>query len=302
MSDDHALDPLMEGYLSYLADVSRKSPRTVVDVRCTLKRASEWPELERSGAPLWRMTFQDYLRWIEDARRSGRAETSLAKMLSHLRGFLDYAWRSGRCERNVLDGFRLQDGRRQSVPRVLSVAEALRLVKCCPQDTAVERRDRTMVLLLYGCGLRTAELCDLRVQDVHRDRKELFIRAGKGDRERAVPIPKAVFMELLGYLLERSGKCGPLFRTAAKRCGISTKDVCNVVRLAAQRAGIDWKVTPKTLRHSYATHLMDRGVDLAVISSLMGHRSPTETGVYLHVLEGRPRSAVDRLHGQDGKG
>jgi site-specific recombinase XerD len=71
--------------------------------------------------------------------------------------------------------------------------------------------------------------------------------------------------------------------------------VCDVVRQAAERAGIAWPVTAKTLRHSYATHLMDRKVDLAVIASLMGHRSPAETGVYLHVLEGRSREAVNRL-------
>ena len=71
--------------------------------------------------------------------------------------------------------------------------------------------------------------------------------------------------------------------------------MCEVVSQAAGRAGITWGVTPKTLRHSYATHLMDRGVDLAVISSLMGHRSPAETGVYLHVLKGRPQQAVETL-------
>jgi len=72
-------------------------------------------------------------------------------------------------------------------------------------------------------------------------------------------------------------------------------DVCAIVRAAAQRAGLPDDVTPRTLRHSFATHLMDRGVDLAIIASLMGHRSPQETGVYLHVLPGRAQSAVNKL-------
>ena len=116
-----------------------------------------------------------------------------------------------------------------------------------------------------------------------------------------VPIPEGVYTELMAYLLDRGGKRGPLFRTEIKRRRITAKNVCEVVRQATERAGIEWKVTPKTLRHSYATHLMDRGVDLAIISSLMGHRSPAETGVYLHVLEGRPRKAVNELDSKNGR-
>jgi integrase/recombinase XerD len=104
-----------------------------------------------------------------------------------------------------------------------------------------------------------------------------------------------VYTELLAYLLERGGKRGPLLRTEKHGKALAAKHVCEVVCRAAQRAGIEREITPKALRHSYATHLMDRGVDLAVISRLMGHRSPAETGVYLHVLKDRPQRAVNRL-------
>jgi len=120
------------------------------------------------------------------------------------------------------------------------------------------------------------------------------------DIERVVPIPSAVHTELLAYLLERRGKRGSLFRTDVHHAPLSSKEASAVVIAAAERAGIAWKVTPKTLRHSYATHLMDRGVDLAVIAALMGHRTPAETGVYLHVLPQRPREAVDRLAREEG--
>ena len=152
------------------------------------------------------------------------------------------------------------------------------------------------VLLLYGCGLRTKELCDLRLQDLTLPRKELLVRAGKGDRQRIVPLPEMVYTELLAYLQERGGKRGPLLRTAVKGRPLRAKDVCDIIRHAAERAGIAWEMTPKSLRHSYATHLMDRGVDLAVIAKLMGHRSPAETGVYLHVLKDRTQRAVNRLN------
>ena len=140
-------------------------------------------------------------------------------------------------------------------------------------------RKRVIILVLYGCGLRTQELCLLNVPDVDCERRELHV-LGKGDRQRVVPVPDGVFTELLAYVLERGGKRGPLFRTAIHRKRLGARHVCDIVRRAAERAGLTMLITPKVLRHSYATHLMDSGVDLAVIASLMGHRSPAETGVY----------------------
>lgn len=267
-----ALDPLIEGYLDYLLDVARKAPGTVRDVRCTLRRVGQVMERLVPEQPLWKLELLDYLRWIEGERQAGRGGASLNKNLSHLRGFLDYAWRSGRSTRNVLDGFQIKDDGRRTEPESLSIEEAIHLVKCCPTSTSVERRDRMVILLLYGCGLRTKELCDLRVQDVDTTRREVTVRAGKGDRQRMVPLPEMVHTELLAYLLERGGKRGPLLRTETFGRSLRAKHVCDVVCLAAERAGIQREITPKALRHSYATHLMDRKVDLAVISRLMGRR------------------------------
>jgi site-specific recombinase XerD len=291
------LDPWIEGYLAYLAEVRRQARRTVSDVRCTLKRVAEAFERTHPGVSLWELELVEFLRWLERERAAGRSPACRAKYVSHLRGLLDYTWRAGRCDRNALDGLELRDADARRIPRVLSLEEARRLVEALPEATAPARRDRLIVLVLYGCGLRTSELCGLRVQDVSRERRELFVRAGKGDRERVVPIPDAVMTALLAYLLERGRVRGALFRTPVRHRALSVGAVCRVVREAAARAELAGGVTPKTLRHSFATHLMERGVDLAVIASLMGHRSPQETGVYLHALPPRPREAVERLLG-----
>jgi site-specific recombinase XerD len=285
------MDPLIEGYFSYLDKVGRKTPRTIIDVRCTLRRAIAGL---RSDIPLWHLELEDYLHWLEAERQSGSTETTLAKYLSHVRGLLEYAWRSGRSQRNVLDGFTLKHTIRRTPPKSLTLEEAERLIEATAVPGPTARRDRLMVLLLYGCGLRTDELCSLDVAHVNRERRELLVLKAKGDRPRAVPIPDAVYTELLAYLLER-GKRGPLFRTAIRKSRLRVNDVCEIVRTTATRAGLPDYVTPRTLRHSFATHLMDRGVDLAVIASLMGHRSPQETGVYLHVLPGRSEAAVGKL-------
>ncbi len=289
-----AMSPLIEGYLSYLDKVGRKTPRTIVDVRCTLRRVLARLEGARPGVELWHLKLEDYLHWLEAERQCGCSESSLAKYLSHVRGLLEYAWRSGRSERNVLDGFSLQHTVRRTVPKSLNLDEAERLVQATTAPGPTARRDRLIVLLLYGCGLRTNELCDLDVAHVNRERRELVVLRAKGDRPRAIPIPEALYTELLAYLLEH-GKRGPLFRTNTRKRRLRAGDVCEVVTAAATRAGLRAGVTPRTLRHSFATHLMDRGVDLAIIASLMGHRSPQETGVYLHVLAERPQAAVRTL-------
>lgn len=288
------LDPLIEGYLSYLDQVGRKTPRTIIDVRSTLRRVSAGTASRRPGVDLWRLTLEDYLHWLEDERAQGRTAAGLAKCVSHVRGLLEYAWRSGRAERNVLDGFSLQHTLRRTVPKHLTLEEAERLVRATALPGGIARRDRLVILLLYGCGLRTSELCSLDVADINRERHELLVRKTKGDRPRSIPIPEALYTELLAYLLEH-GKRGALLRTRALGRRLSSKDVCDIVSHMAARAGLPSRVTARTLRHSFATHLMDRGVDLAIIASLMGHRSPQETGVYLHVLPQRPEAAVRTL-------
>jgi len=289
------LDPVIEGYLAYLADVARKAPRTIVDVRCTLRRLVGDLAADHPDQSLWQLPLEAYIHWLGQQRQKQASGRSLAKCLSHARGLLNYVWRIGRSDRNVLDGFDLQDEARRVPPDVLTEPEARQLVTSCPADSVPARQERIIVLLLYGCGLRTDELCSLDLADVDREKHELLVRRGKGDRQRTIPIPARLYTELLAYLAERGGRRGPLLRTAAKHCRLNAHRICHVVQDAAVRAGLTRPVTPKTLRHSYATHLMDAGVDLAIIASLMGHRSPQETGVYLHVLQDKPRQAVDQL-------
>lgn len=289
------LDPWIDGYLEYLRDVRRLGKRTLVDMRCTYKRVIASIGNDRPGVPLWKLSLEDYLRWIERERETGWSTKSIAKAISHLRGLLDYAWRSGRADRNVLDGFQLQDDGPDKAPEVLTVEEARKLLSVCGKRTSEERRERLMVLLLYGCGFRTFELCALDIRDVDKEEQEIVVRRGKGGMQRRVPVPDGVWPELLSYLLDRKGKRGALFRTLAMGKRIQPKEVCEVIAGVVTRAGLGRKVTAKTLRHSFATHLMDRGVDLAVIASLMGHRTPQETGVYLHVLPGQKEDAVRRL-------
>jgi site-specific recombinase XerD len=294
------LDPWIEGYLEYLRTVRRMARLTIVNQRSTLGRVAAEMEKRRPGVALWKLGLEDYMRLVSTMREEGYSAGSINRDLSFLRGLLEYAWRSGHAERNVLDGFTVPNEAAVREPKSLSVEEARALVESCPCRTRTQRRDRLVILVLYGCGLRTQELCQLDVGDVDLERQEVVVRRGKGDRQRRVPVPDAVWMMVLAYLADRKGRRGALFRTESRGVRLTSQGVCDIVHAAAQGAGLGPEVTPKTLRHSYATHLMDRGVDLAVIASLMGHRSPEETGVYLHTLPGRKEAAVRCLSQQPG--
>jgi site-specific recombinase XerD len=103
------LDPWLEGYLDYLRDVRRMANRTVIDTRCTLKKVSAFMGSSCPDQPLWKLSLDDYLHWLNSQREQCRSENAVAKDLSHIRGLLNYAWRSGRADRNVLDGFSIKD-------------------------------------------------------------------------------------------------------------------------------------------------------------------------------------------------
>jgi len=170
-------------------------------------------QTHRPDQLLYRLSLDDYLSWLGAERDKGRSDGALAKQVSHLRGLLDYSWRSGRTDRNVLDGFTMKDRVRRKVPKTLTLEQARNLVLCCESQTALQRRNRLVILILYGCGLRTSELRGLDIQDVNIERQELFIKNGKGERQRTIPFPGGVYKDLLAYLVERGGKRGPLFRT-----------------------------------------------------------------------------------------
>lgn len=294
------LDPWIEGYLEYQLKVRRLAPRSLVDLRCTLRRTVLMMEQIRPGVLLWHATLEDYLQWLSRKRQAGYSTQSINKEISHVRGLLEYTWRSGRAERNVLDGLQLEDGHRKQMPKFLTPEQARQLVSGLRGATREQRRDRLIVLLLYGCGLRTSELCQLDAGDVDLERQELVVRHGKGERARRIPVPEALWTLVLAHLAEQKNRRGALLRTWSRRRRVQAKDICQVVCAATKTAGLQLEVTPKMLRHSFATHLMDRGVDLAVIASLMGHRSAQETGVYLHRLPGKAEAAVQALTRKDG--
>lgn len=169
------------------------------------------------------------------------------------------------------------------LPVVLSKPEISRLIEC-----AGSRKSRLMLMMLYSSGLRVSELVNLRWDDLELDDKVAWVRSGKGKKDRMIILSDKIVADLK----ELKGK-GFVFPGRSGALGV--KNVQKIVRLSAKNAGINKKVTPHTLRHSFATHLLDSGTDIRVIQELLGHSNLQTTQIYTHVSSEQKRKVKSPL-------
>lgn len=190
-------------------------------------------------------------------------------------------------------------GRR--IPEVLTVEEIDRLIGAIDLSTTEGQRNRAIIEMLYSCGLRVSELCDLKLSDLSL--KEGFIRVtGKGNKQRLVPISSSATHELLNwYLIRNTGwriKPGYEDFVFLARWGnnISRITVYCLIKEVAQAAGITKKISPHTFRHSFATHLLEGGANLRAIQCMLGHESIATTEIYTHIDRNRLREEIIEHH------
>ena len=268
---------------------------TLAAYRGDLTRFSLW--LSGRGLGLVNARRLDVLDFLaEHARRSPR---TIARRLSALRRFYRHLERAGRiagnpCER--IDAPRL--GR--PLPGTLTEQDVERLLAAPDVDTVLGVRDRAMLEVLYATGLRVSELVGLRSEQVDL-RQGLLRVVGKGDRERLVPLGEQA-VDWLERFLER-GRAGilgarpsaALFPTGRGRA-MTRQAFWQLVKRYARRAGILREISPHTLRHAFATHLLDHGADLRVVQMLLGHRDISTTQIYTHVARERLKALHARHH------
>jgi integrase/recombinase XerD len=183
--------------------------------------------------------------------------------------------------------------RPRKLPTVLSAEEVQRLLDEPPRDTILGLRDRAILTLLYGTGIRASECAHLREEDVDLDDGSIRV-TGKGGHQRTLPLNDSVVQSLKVYRQARgpAGAEEAFFRSRSKR-GMSRNAIYDRVRRSSRKAGIHKRVSPHRLRHTFATHLVKAGVNLVTIRDLLGHRLITSTQIYLHVTAEDLREAAD---------
>jgi integrase/recombinase XerD len=299
-----ALGTQIERFLDHLTVERGLSPNTVAAYRRDLTRYREFLAGRgiRDGRKADEASVAAFVARLSasthDDGKPYRA-TSVVRALSSVRSFHRFLMREGGADRDPAVGI-VRPKLPRSLPRPLSVDDVARLLAAPPEGTSAGLRDRAVLETLYGAGLRVSELVGLDVDDV--DLEEGSVRVlGKGDKERDVPLGRYA-CEAIGAYLSRTRPALATARSRAalflnQRGGRLTRQGCSRI-LAAQvkRAGIRKRVTPHTLRHSFATHLLEGGADVRVVQELLGHASVATTQIYTLVTKEHLREVYYTAH------
>ncbi|MDX1754459.1 MAG: site-specific tyrosine recombinase XerD [Marinobacter sp.] len=266
--------------------------------RSDLERLAAWLLERPGGKTLAAAVRSDLLEWVSRGMAEGRKSSTAARRLSCLRRFYRYLLREGVIQEDPtlrIDSPKLP----KRLPDTLSEAEVEALLNEPDPAVAIELRDKAMLEILYGCGLRVTELVTLRVDQVNL-RQGVVRITGKGGKERLVPLGEEGVDWLLRYM--KIGR-GALLKGRAsddlfpgnRACAMTRQAFWHRIKQYAVRAGIHKHLSPHTLRHAFATHLLNHGADLRVVQMLLGHSDLSTTQIYTHVARQRLQS-LHRTH------
>ena len=243
------------------------------------------------------LSLRGYVAALHEA---GYAKTTIARRLASLRSFFRFGQREGWVRSNPAKPLR-NPRKGRSLPHFLSAEDLGRLFEAPPADEPMGLRDRALLETMYSAGLRISELVGLDEGDVDFAGGLVRVR-GKGRRERLAPIGTYAAGALKRWLKVRTlhpqhppGPEAPVFVNKFGR-RITTRSVARMLEKYLRLAGLDSRTTPHSLRHSFATHLLDRGADIRSVQELLGHKSLVTTQIYTHVSTAGLREAYERAH------
>ena len=289
------MEELIEVYLRYLTAERNLSSYTLRNYRADLRDFGGYLEAEESVGPL-EVDRQAFRRYLARLREAGTAPASVGRKVSTIHTFYRFLARQGVLERDPLLGVS-SPKRERRLPEVLAKDQLTAIIEAADSDAPQGLRDRAILELMYAAGLRLAEVVGLDAVGI--DLREQLVRVrGKGNKERVVVIGRPAAEALRRYLRKGRPKLARADETAlfVNREGrrLSGRSVQKLVRSHALKAGLDRRVFPHLLRHSFATHLLDGGAELRVVQELLGHASANTTQIYTHVTEEQQRRVYER--------
>ncbi len=285
LADATAREFLLEPFQDFLAVEQGLSPRTREAYALDLARFATYAKAKRSAGPnhVAPRLLREYMYHLKDI---GLSPASIRRNVSALRTYFKFLVGEGHVQRDPSD--RLETPKRwRTLPEVLTVADVDSILGAPSLDEPLAFRDRAMLELAYSAGLRVSEWISIGVKDVLFE--DGLVRVfGKGSKERLVPIGRkaigalAIYMRELRPKLERGEGKGALFLNSRGK-PLSRMGAWKILRKYVDQAGIKKRVTPHTLRHSFATHLLEGGADLRAVQEMLGHVDIATTQIYTHV-------------------
>ena len=305
------IDPWIVKFLRHLLAEKGASVYTERNYRQALLEFSRWFQQQRRTPPDWnalrRDDFRDFLRFL------GRGQLSRAAVqlrFSALRSFYKFLIRNGAAAVSPIRKLSLP-AREKRLPRFLTVPQLEDLLRAPGQELQREAdgkkeaeastyfRDAAILEVIYSCGLRVSELCQLRAEDMDWPGQLVRVR-GKGKKERLVPIGAPALEAVRAYWKHRdyapAGAMPVFLARPHKISPLTPRTVQLRLKIYLRAAGLDPKITPHKLRHSFATHLLDAGADLRSVQELLGHAHLVTTQVYTHLTTERLKRAYDKAH------
>jgi len=296
------MDRILDSYLEYSALEKKLAPRTISAYSNDLQHFINW--LNANGVILSEAAAGDIADYMAYLSSAGFSPVSTRRKLSAIRGIFRYMQTLRFRNDNPAE---LIHSPKQPVrlPHAVSVETVAALIEVWTGDSPLSVRNRTLLELAYGAGLRESELTGITVSRVHLE--EALVRPmGKGSKDRIVPIGGEAVRWLSLYIDTVRprfvrGKSTPVLFLTYRGNPMSRMTVWNIVRESAKSAGIDTGIHPHTLRHSFATHLLQGGADLRVVQELLGHADIKTTEIYTDIDKTYLRKIVDRYHPRSGE-
>ena len=291
----------IEGFLRYLRFERNASPLTLKSYSEDLHALVVYFEESLAAVPRPDDVTMGMLRgYVAHLHESQYARTTIARRLASLRSFFKYCCREKLASSNPAKALRTPRlGRR--LPHFLTTEQVSQLLLAPPANDSSGLRDRAILETLYTAGLRVAELVGLNLDDWDRDASIFRVR-GKGRKERIAPVGSYARRALLNWLDVREpaqhASAEDLAALFLNRFGkrLTTRSVGRMLEKYLRQTGLDRITSPHTLRHSFATHLLDGGADLRSVQELLGHKSLTTTQIYTHVSTRRLRETYEKAH------
>jgi integrase/recombinase XerC len=295
------MDAALADFLHHLALEKNASAHTVKSYREDLTQALDFfrARLSESHPAVPRLNtrlLRAHAAWLHE---QGYAKSTIARRLAAIRSWCRFMYRRGLLTVNPADGLR---GPRQDkkLPHFLGTAALTQLVAAPHEDTPMGLRDRALLETVYSAGLRVSELTGLNLGDLDLDAGIATVR-GKGKRERLALLGDQATAALRAWLAIRGTVCPPSRKQEAvflnKRGGrLTSRSVARMLEKYLAQTGLDPRTSPHSLRHSFATHLLDNGADIRSVQELLGHRSLGTTQIYTHVTTQRLQDSYQKAH------
>jgi integrase/recombinase XerD len=274
------------------------SPNTIESYARDLNALAAFAE--KRAVALDSLTRLDLEAFVRGLMSSGLAPRSVARAVASVRGFYRFLATERKADRSIADDLRPPRAW-TSLPKFLSLEDVDRLLAQPDASTPRGLRDKALIEVLYATGLRVSELVALKAADLNLDEGYLTC-IGKGDKQRVVPLGREACDWVRRYIrdgraeLLRKGTTPWLFVNARDGGPLSRVGFWKILKEYGTKAGVSRELSPHTLRHSFATHLLDRGADLRMIQIMLGHADLSTTQIYTHVLEARLRAVYDQFH------